>query len=86
MPSTASSRRWCALPDDSIRIELAFDGGQIVGAAVEPAAADAIERAVAAGAGGTVQLDTEDGRLSVVVPRVVNLKRYPPGSQVGFGA
>ena len=53
---------------------------------MEPAAADAIERAVAAGAGGTVQLDTEDGRLSVVVPRVVYLKRYPPGSQVGFGA
>ena len=45
-----------------------------------------IERALAAGAGGTVQLDTEDGRLSVVVPRVVYLKRYPPGSQVGFGA
>jgi hypothetical protein len=41
---------------------------------------------VAAGAGGTVQLDTEDGRLSGVVPRVVYLKRYPPGSQVGFGA
>jgi hypothetical protein len=81
-----SSRRWCALPDDSIRIELAFDGGQIIAAAVQPDAADAIERAVAAGAGGTGQLDTEDGRLSVVVPRVVYLKRYPPGSQVGFGA
>ena len=82
----ASSRRWCALPDDPIRIELAFDGGQIIAAAVQPDAADAIERALAAGAGGTVQLDTQDGRLSVVVPRVVYLKRYPPGSQVGFGA
>ena len=39
-----------------------------------------------AGAGGAVQLDTQDGRLTVVVPRVVYLKRYPPGSQVGFGA
>jgi hypothetical protein len=81
-----SSRRWSALPDDSIRIELAFDGGQIVAAIVQPDTADVIERAVAAGAGGTVQLDTQDGRLSVVVPRVVYLKRYPPGSQVGFGA
>ena len=36
--------------------------------------------------GGTVQLDTQDGRLTVVVPRVTYLKRYPPGSQVGFGA
>ena len=48
--------------------------------------ADAVERAVGAGSGGTVQLDTEDGRLTVVVPRITYLKRYPPGSQVGFGA
>ncbi|HET6683422.1 MAG TPA: hypothetical protein VFG75_06975 [Gaiella sp.] len=39
-----------------------------------------------AGSGGAVQLDTQDGRLWVVIPRVVYLKRYPPGSQVGFGA
>ena len=82
----ASSRRWCALPDQSIRIELAFEGGQIIGATVQPDTADAIERAVSAGSGGTVQLDAQDGRLTVVVPRVTYLKRYPPGSQVGFGA
>ena len=41
---------------------------------------------MSAGSGGTVQLDTQDGRLTVVVPQVVYLKRYPPGSQVGFGA
>jgi hypothetical protein len=86
MPSTASSRRWSALSDNSIRIELAFDGGQIIGATVQPDTADTLERAVNAASGGAVQLDTEDGRLTVVVPRVVYLKRYPPGSQVGFGA
>ncbi len=41
---------------------------------------------MSAGTGGSVQLDALDGRLTVVVPRVVYLKRYPPGSQVGFGA
>ena len=46
--------------------------------------ADAVERAVAAGAGGTVELDTEDGRITVAVPRVVYLKRYTKGSQPGF--
>ena len=46
--------------------------------------ADAIERALAAGAGGTVELDTTDGRLTVVVPRVVYLKRYTKGAQPGF--
>jgi len=79
-----SSRRWSALADDSIRIELAFDGGQIIAAMVSSATADAVERAVTAGAGGTIELDTADGRITVVVPRVVYLKRYTKGSQPGF--
>ena len=51
---------------------------------VSPAAAEAAERAVAAGAGGTVELETEDGRITVAVPRVVYLKRYTKGAQPGF--
>ena len=51
---------------------------------VSPATADAIERAVSAGAGGTVELDSDDGRITVVVPRVVYLKRFTKGSQPGF--
>jgi hypothetical protein len=46
--------------------------------------ADAVERALSAGAGGTIELDTTDGRLVVVVPRVVYLKRYTKGAQPGF--
>jgi hypothetical protein len=51
---------------------------------VSSTAADAVERAVAAGAGGTVELETEDGRITVAVPRVVYLKRYTRGAQPGF--
>jgi hypothetical protein len=51
---------------------------------VSSATADAVERAVTAGAGGTVELDTDDGRITVAVPRVVYLKRYTKGSQPGF--
>jgi hypothetical protein len=51
---------------------------------VSNATADAVERAVNAGAGGTIELDTVDGRVTVVVPRVVYLKRYTKGSQPGF--
>jgi hypothetical protein len=80
----AFSRRWSPLTDDSIRIELAFEGGQIIAAMVSTATADAVERAVTAGAGGTIELDTTDGRITVVVPRVVYLKRYTKGSQPGF--
>jgi hypothetical protein len=39
---------------------------------------------VGAGAGGTVELDTEDGRITVVVPRVVYFKRFTRGAQPGF--
>ena len=69
-----------------IRIELAFEGGQIFAALVTPAAAEAVERAVNAGAGGTIELETVDGRITVVVPRVVYLKRFTKGSQPGFAA
>ena len=51
---------------------------------VSPATADAVERAVSAGAGGTVDLDTDDGRITVVVPRVVYFKRFTKGAQPGF--
>jgi hypothetical protein len=53
---------------------------------VTPKAAEAIERAVNAGAGGTVEIETDDGRLAIVVPRVVYLKRFTKGAQPGFAA
>jgi len=43
-----------------------------------------MERAVNAGTGGTVELPTTDGRITVAVPRVVYLKRYTKGAQPGF--
>ncbi len=46
---------------------------------VSVAAADAVERAVAAGSGGTVDIETDDGRITLVVPRIVYLKRYTRG-------
>lgn len=51
---------------------------------VSPVTADAVERAVSASAGGTVDLDTDDGRITVVIPRVVYFKRFTKGSQPGF--
>ncbi len=51
---------------------------------VSPETADSVERAVTAAAGGTVELDTDDGRITVVVPRVVYFKRFTKGAQPGF--
>ena len=73
------------MADESVRIELAFDGGQIIAANVPSASADALERAVAASSTATFQLDTDDGRISVAVPRLVYLKRFARESRVGFG-
>jgi hypothetical protein len=51
---------------------------------VSPAAAESLERAVSAGAGGTIELETDDGRITVVVPRLLYLKRFTKGTQPGF--
>jgi hypothetical protein len=70
---------------ERIRIELAFDGGQIIGALVEPASADALERALDSGADDAVRVEAQDGTFRVVPKRVVYYKRYRPGGRVGFG-
>ena len=70
---------------DSVRIELAFDGGPGLSALVTVQHADELERALATQAGGTVMLDAQDGRFTVVLGRVVYMKRYARESRVGFG-
>jgi hypothetical protein len=70
---------------DSVRIEICFDGGQIVGATVTVKGADELERALATQAGGTVMVDASDGRYTVVLSRLVYMKRYARESRVGFG-
>ena len=70
---------------DSVRVELAFDGGQILSALVTADGADELERELSKGGDGTFALDASDGRYSVVLNRVVYLKRYARESRVGFG-
>jgi hypothetical protein len=70
---------------DSVRIEVAFRGGPVYAALVSSKDADALEKALASGAGGAHQLDTDDGRTTVVLNQVVYLKRYARDSRVGFG-
>ena len=70
---------------DSVRVELAFDGGQILSVLVTVKGADDLEREFATGAVGTHSLDASDGRYSVALGRVVYLKRYARESRVGFG-
>ena len=72
------------MAEERVRIEIAFDGGQIMGANVELSAADALERALDDGRDGALALETEDGRYTVALQRVVYLKRFSREGRVGF--
>jgi len=69
-----------------VRIEVALEGGQIVSWLVKPASADALEQALSKGESGpTLSLDAEDGRILLVLPRVLYAKRFAREGRVGFG-
>jgi hypothetical protein len=70
--------------DERVRIEVAFDGGQIMAAFVTPQAADELERALGQSADGAYSLESEDGRYTVSLRRVVYVKRFTREARVGF--
>lgn len=72
--------------EEFVRIEVALDGGQILSALVTPASAEAVDRALRAGSGGTAELQAQDGTLVLVLPRVLYLKRFARETRVGFKA
>ena len=77
---------------ERVRIEVAFDGGQIMSALITPSSADALEQALGsadlrAGSGdAALSLDAEDGRYTIALQRVVYVKRFLREARVGFGA
>ena len=71
---------------ERIRIEIGFDGGQIMGALVTAQSADELERELASANGTTIALDAADGRYLIALARVVYVKRFARESRVGFGA
>ena len=68
-----------------VRIEVGFDGGQVMNALVTTESADGLERAFAASSESVVQLDAEDGTYLVSLRRVVYVTRYAREGRVGFG-
>ena len=69
---------------ERVRIEIGFDGGQVMGSFVEVSAADALERALDQGSDGAFSLEAEDGRYTVSLRRVVYVKRFTREARVGF--
>jgi hypothetical protein len=72
--------------DDRVRIEVGFDGGQIMSALVAPDSAESLERALATGGETSLTLDAQDGRYLIRLDRVVYVKRFARDSRVGFAA
>jgi hypothetical protein len=70
---------------ERVRIEVGFDGGQIMSAFVEDATADELEQALADGRqDGAIKLEAEDGRYTLTLSRVVYVKRFSREGRVGF--
>ena len=74
------------MADDRIRIEVGFDGGQIMSALVSPDSADSLERALGGAGETSLALDAQDGRYLLALDRIVYVKRFARESRVGFGA
>lgn len=71
---------------ERVRVEIGFEGGQVVGTFVAAQHADALERALHEDGPRVVVLDTEDGPYHVVVPRVSYFRRFNRASRVGFAS
>jgi hypothetical protein len=71
---------------DRLRIEVALDGQQVLSVLVAPSAADELDQALAGGHDGAYSFEAEDGRYTLVLGRVVYVKRFARESRVGFGA
>jgi hypothetical protein len=70
--------------EDRLRIEIGFDGGQVMSAYVQTATADELEQALDGTGAGTVRVEAEDGRYTISVARIVYVKRYSREGRVGF--
>lgn len=71
---------------DRVRVEIGFEGGQVIGGFIDTPSADGLERALHEDGPRTVVLELEDGRYHVVVQRVSYFRRFDRSSRVGFAA
>jgi len=70
--------------DERVRVEIGFEGGQVIGSFVDTASADKLEKALHEDGPMVIVLESEDGPYHVVVPRVAYFRRFTRASRVGF--
>jgi hypothetical protein len=69
--------------DEQIRLEIAFDGNQVLTVFVPAGTADELDRAIG-GSQGSLTFEAEDGRYTVAASKIVFVKRFARESRVGF--
>jgi hypothetical protein len=74
------------LPENGrVRIEVGFEGGQVMSAFVETSTSDELEKALSSGqVDGAIHLEAEDGRYTLALARIVYVKRFSREGRVGF--
>jgi hypothetical protein len=72
--------------NERTRIEIAFDGQQVLSVLVPLQTADDLDRALAGDHDTSYSFESEDGRYTILLRRVVYVKRFARESRVGFGA
>ncbi len=73
------------MAEEQTRIEIAFQGGQTIGAIVSSAAVDGLQAALDGGGDGAYELHAEDGTYVIPLRAVVYLKRFSRETHIGFG-
>jgi len=71
--------------DGHVRLDIAFEGGQIVGGTVSGETADGF-RAALAGDELVFDLETEDETYVIALRKVVYVRRTSREMRIGFGA
>jgi hypothetical protein len=71
---------------ERIRVEIAFDGQQVLSVLVPQQTAEDLDRALAGNHDSAYSFEADDGRYTVLLQRVVYVKRFARESRVGFGA
>jgi hypothetical protein len=72
--------------DGLVRIEIGLDGGQILSTLVSVESADALGQALNGGAAGALELEAQEGKILLMLPRVLYAKRFAREGRVGFSA
>ena len=67
-----------------VRVEVGFEGGQILSWLVTSDSADGLDLKLGAGSPGTHTLESQDGTITLALDRVVYVKRHARESRVGF--